>query len=58
MMNKKKLLKTRFAQVVKEAIEKGELDHFNLYSWTVNYNSGMEDKTLLQEVEFLFYHFI
>lgn len=56
-INIKSLLNTRFAVVVKTAIEAGELNCFNLYSWTIKYNDGMEDARLLKEVETLFYHF-
>ena len=52
-----KLLKTRFAMVVKEAMKNGELDLFNINSWTRTYNSGMEDINLEREVRALVEYF-
>lgn len=52
-INLKSLLNTRFATVVKNAMDNGELDLFNMYSWTIAYNSGMKDARLLKEVETL-----
>ena len=57
MMKMSKLLKTRFATVVKTAIEAGELTEWNVYSWTTAYNSGMPDKALRDEVYALINHF-
>lgn len=52
-INLKSLLNTRFATVVKNAMDNGELDLFNMYSWAIAYNSGMKDARLLKEVETL-----
>lgn len=52
-INLKSLLNTRFAVVVKEAMQKGELDCFNTHSWAIAYNSGMKDARLCKEVEVL-----
>ena len=49
-INVKKLLKKYMATVVKQAMEAGELDLFNTYSWAVERNSGMEDWTYINEV--------
>ena len=49
-MKVSKLAKTRFGEKVKAALESGELDVWNVYSWTTEYNDGHEDKQLIDEV--------
>ena len=57
MMNKKSLLKTAFAKKVREAMKSGELRRWNIGEWVAEYNSGLWDKGLHQEVEFLINHY-
>ena len=56
-INIKKLLNMRLSIVVREAMEKGDLDLFNTVSWTRKYNGGMEDLQLEREVCALVEHF-
>ena len=57
MMRASRLAKTRFGEIVREAIESGELNHWNIYSWTTEYNDGYEDKLLRDEVRALMDYF-
>lgn len=57
MMRVSKLAKTRFGEKVKAALESGELDRDNVYSWTTEYNDGFEDKLLREEVRALISYF-
>ena len=57
MMRVSKLAKTRFGAKVKAALESGELDSWNVYTWTTEYNDGHEDKQLRDEVRALMDYF-
>lgn len=56
-INLTKLLNLHLATVVKKAMEAGELDHFNVYSWAVKRNNGFEDMQLVNEVNALVEYF-
>ena len=55
-MKLQRLLKTRFAKVVEDAIDNGELNRWNIPAWVKEYN-GWPDKTLEHEVAMLMNHF-
>lgn len=57
MMNKRDLVKTRFAKIVKEAYENGDLNPYWIGEWVTKYNGGRYDEILYKEVEFLISYF-
>ena len=56
-MNFNRLLKTWFAEIVKEAIEKGEITSFNKKEWVTKYNHRF-DQILYNEVEALYRYYV
>lgn len=58
MINIKKLLKTYLSTVVKEALEAGDLNLFNIGEWATKRNSGIVDKTYINEVTALVEYYI
>lgn len=56
-MKRPKTMKLLFSRRVYEAYSNGEVDRWNACTWAKEYNDGIDDKTLREEVRELVEYF-